>query len=82
MGLCAFAEIGATNVGSIVNFGKIGDRVSRGAQAGLFRFGGSCLVSVFPPSANLKWNPALVEKSAESVECYAHANTACAEISQ
>lgn len=82
LGLCAFAEIGATNVGSIVNFGKIGDRVSRGAQAGLFRFGGSCLVSIFPPSANLKWNPALVEKSAESVECYAHANTACAEISQ
>lgn len=75
LGLCAFVEIGATNVGSIENFGAIGARVERGEQAGLFRFGGSCVVSVFPPEANIDWNEVLAEKSAEGVECYARVNT-------
>ena len=41
LGMCAFVEIGATNVGSIINFDKVGALAVRGAQAGMFKFGGS-----------------------------------------
>ncbi len=73
-GMCAFVEIGATNVGSIVNSREVGDTVSRGDEAGYFNFGGSCVVTLFPKSANIKWNEKLVEMSAQSVECYSHVN--------
>ena len=60
MGLCAFAEIGATNVGTIVNFDGVSARVKRGAEAGLFHFGGSCVATIFERNARIDWNPRLV----------------------
>lgn len=73
MGLCAFVEIGATNVGTIVNFDAVSARAERGAEAGLFRFGGSCVVSVFERGAGIDWNVRLAERGAENTECYARA---------
>ena len=78
LGMCAFVEIGATNVGSIINFDKVGALAVRGAQAGMFNFGGSCVVTLIPKSANIKWNSTLREMSSQSVECYCKANTCAA----
>ncbi len=74
-GMCAFVEIGATNVGEIINFHKLGERVSRGEQAGMFKFGGSCVVTIIPAESKINWNEKLVEMSAQNVECYARVNT-------
>ena len=74
-GLCAFVEIGATNVGTIENFGKLGEVVGRGSQAGLFRFGGSCVVTIFPQSDRIEWNGKLAEMSLQNIECYAKVNS-------
>ena len=73
-GVCAFVEIGATNVGCIENFGKLGDVVERGEQAGMFRFGGSCVATIFPKENKIEWNSALREYSPQSIECYARVN--------
>ena len=73
-GICAFVEIGATNVGSIVNFGKLGDVVERGSQAGMFRFGGSCVITIFPQGNSISWNESLKKYSPQSIECYARVN--------
>ena len=43
----ALVEVGATFVGSIVHCFKVGDRVSRGQQAGFFLPGGSLLLMFF-----------------------------------
>ena len=75
LGFCAFVEIGATNVGSIVNFAEVGDYVERGDTAGYFNFGGSCVVSIFP-RGKIAWNSTLREMSRAGVECYARAGRA------
>ena len=79
LGYCAFVEIGATNVGSIVNSRKVGDVVERGDEAGMFRFGGSCVVSLFP-KGRIAWNETLLEMSAKNIECYARVGTQCGTI--
>lgn len=76
-GLVAFVEIGATNVGSIVNFDNPSTNILRGFEAGLFRFGGSCVATIFEKSANIKWISELEEMSAKSIEVYAKVNTLC-----
>ena len=80
LGHCLFVEIGATNVGSIVNFSKIGDNVERGQQAGMFRFGGSCVVSLFPKD-RITWDETLLEMSQQNIECYGHVGMKCGVIS-
>lgn len=42
-------EIGATNVGSIVQTYTPGQPVGRGAEKGYFRFGGSSVITIFEP---------------------------------
>ena len=74
-GMCVFAQVGATNVGSIVNFGKLGDSAVRGAEAGMFKFGGSCVLTIFPPGARITWNKTLEEMGSQGIECYARANS-------
>ncbi len=73
-GMCAFVEIGATNVGEIINFHKLGERVARGQQAGMFKFGGSCVVTIIPAESKINWREKLVEMSAQNIECYAKVN--------
>lgn len=75
LGVCAFVEIGATNVGSIINFGRLGEFVSRGAQAGFFKFGGSCVVTLIPRGAKIDFDKTLIEMSSKNIECYARANS-------
>ncbi|MDA8634691.1 phosphatidylserine decarboxylase, partial [Verrucomicrobiales bacterium] len=65
-----FLEIGATNVGSIVNTSTPKQPVSRGTEKGTFRFGGSMVITIFPEG---KFQPDedLAEQSAVGVELYA-----------
>ncbi len=74
-GMCAFVQIGATNVGTIVNFGELGDRAERGAQAGLFKFGGSCIVTLFERGTRVRFDENLARMSARGIECYARSNS-------
>lgn len=65
-----FLEIGATNVGSIVDTAQSGEIVSKGEEKGYFRFGGSMVITVFQKG---RICPAedLSAKSLEEVEIYA-----------
>lgn len=77
-GFYAFVEIGATNVGGIVNTRRVGESVARGDEAGFFNFGGSCVITLFPKRA-INWNQALLEASSRGVECYARAGMKAGE---
>jgi phosphatidylserine decarboxylase len=46
-GKIAYVEIGATNVGSIIQTYKNHSRVNKGDEKGFFSFGGSCVVILF-----------------------------------
>ena len=71
-GICAFVEIGATNVGSIVNLRNVGETVERGDVAGYFNFAGSCVITLIPKE-KFEWNETLIEMSSQNVECYTKA---------
>ena len=71
-GMCAFVEIGATNVGSIVNLRSVGESVERGDVAGYFNFAGSCVITLIPKD-KFEWNETLIEMSSQNVECYTKA---------
>lgn len=75
LGMCAFVEIGATNVGTIENFDSPGSDVKRGSPAGLFRLGASCVVTLIPASSKIAWNEKLVQMSRQQIECYAKVGT-------
>ncbi len=65
-----FLEIGATNVGSIVETCTPGSRVARGGEKGYFRFGGSMTIMIFPENSFVP-APDLAEQSAAGIELYA-----------
>jgi phosphatidylserine decarboxylase len=65
-----FLEIGATNVGSIVNTITPKQPVSRGTEKGTFRFGGSMVITIFP-AGKFQPDEDLAEQSAVGVELYA-----------
>lgn len=69
-GRVAVCEIGATMVGSIVQTYLSGRPVAKGEEKGLFKFGGSCVVTVFRPS-KIKFDADLVKQSAAGLEVYA-----------
>ena len=70
LGEYLFLEIGATNVGSIVDTCKAGMAVAKGTEKGYFRFGGSMVITLFPPET---FDPApdLKEQSMNGIELYA-----------
>jgi len=69
-GSVAMLEVGATNVGSIVQT-FIEERVlEKGEEKGLFKFGGSCVITLFE-RGRIKFEHDLVEQSAHFVETYA-----------
>lgn len=70
IGTYLFLEIGATNVGSIVDTASAGDEVKRGEEKGYFRFGGSMVITIFPPGA-FQADEDLTEQSARGIELYA-----------
>lgn len=64
-----FLEIGATNVGTIVDTASPGP-VEKGAEKGYFRFGGSMVATLFPPGCFLA-DADLAGQSAAGIELYA-----------
>ena len=69
-GLVLIVEIGATNVGSIVQRHRPGHPVAKGAEKGLFRFGGSSTITLFEPG-RICLDADLLEQSARHRELYA-----------
>jgi phosphatidylserine decarboxylase len=64
-------EIGATNVGSIVQTYTPGGAVAKGDEKGCFEFGGSMTMLLFE-SGRLQLADDLLEQSAQQRELYAH----------
>jgi phosphatidylserine decarboxylase len=69
-GRVAVVEIGATMVGSILQTYSAGKPVAKGDEKGLFRFGGSCVVTVFQ-RGRITFDRDLLEQSARQLEVYA-----------
>lgn len=69
-GTVAMVEVGATNVGSIKQTHVPGRAVAKGEEKGLFKFGGSCVITLFQHD-RIRLADDLVRHSAEGVEIYA-----------
>ncbi len=69
-GKVAVCEIGATMVGTIVQTYLPGENVAKGYEKGLFKFGGSCVVTIFQ-KGRIKFDADLVKHSADGIEVYA-----------
>lgn len=62
-------EIGATNVGSISQTFIVDRAVAKGEEKGLFKFGGSCVITIFE-AGRVRFDADLVEQSARYIETY------------
>lgn len=69
IGRYLFLEIGATNVGGIVDTASPGP-VEKGGEKGYFRFGGSMVMTLFPPRTFVPVED-LAEQSVSGTELYA-----------
>ncbi len=69
-GTMASIEIGATNVGSILQTYPEDFQVKKGEEKGLFKFGGSCVVTLFQKD-RITFDDDLVAQSAAYVETFA-----------
>jgi phosphatidylserine decarboxylase len=69
-GTVAMIEIGATNVGSIIQCFVPGRKAGKGDEKGFFSFGGSCVITLFEPR-RMVFDADVVEQSARCVETYA-----------
>ncbi len=69
-GRVALLEIGATNVGTVEQLFAPGRQVTKGDEKGLFKFGGSCTVTVFA-RGRIRFDTDLVAQSAGCIETYA-----------
>lgn len=69
-GRVAMLEVGATCVGTIRNLFLADRPVAKGEEKGLFKFGGSCVITLFQ-RGRVTFEPDLVEHSANHVEVYA-----------
>lgn len=63
-------EVGATNVGSIVQTFIPERAVAKGEEKGLFKFGGSCVITLFE-AGRVRFDADLVTQSERYVETYA-----------
>ncbi len=70
-GLVLVIEVGATNVGSIVQTYRPGLPVAKGGEKGYFRFGGSSVITLFEPG-RLRLAEDLRRESSGRRELYAH----------
>jgi len=76
-----FLEIGATNVGSIVDTCAPGTRVARGEEKGYFRFGGSMTIVIFSENSFVP-APDLAAQSAAGIELYARMGDAMGNLAE
>ena len=76
LGEVLYLEIGATCVGTIIHTAQ-GDRpVFKGDEKGYFRFGGSCVITVYEPG-RVQWEADLREHGAAHREVYAWMGERC-----
>jgi len=69
-GAVAMIEVGATNVGSIIQGFVPGREMAKGDEKGMFAFGGSCVITLFG-RGRIEFDADLVTSSAEQLEVYA-----------
>ena len=69
-GLVAMVEVGATMVGSIRQTYIAGTKVKKGDEKGLFKFGGSCVITLFQRD-RIVFSADLREQSLNGLETYA-----------
>ncbi|HEY4302571.1 MAG TPA: archaetidylserine decarboxylase [Candidatus Didemnitutus sp.] len=69
-GKVAMVEVGATMVGSILQTFSPGKPVAKGDEKGLFRFGGSCVITLFQ-KGRIRLDADLLGQSAAQTEVYA-----------
>jgi phosphatidylserine decarboxylase len=69
-GPMAMIEVGATAVGSVTQTYLPGREVAKGEEKGLFKFGGSCVITLFQ-AGRIAFYGDLVEQSAQHIETYA-----------
>jgi len=69
-GTVAMLEVGATNVGAIRQTHPPGRPAIKGAEKGLFAFGGSCVITVFQ-AGRIRFDGDIAEQSALHRETYA-----------
>ncbi len=69
-GTVAMLEVGATNVGSIKQGYVPGRVVEKGAEKGMFLFGGSCVITLFQ-KGRIRFDADLLKASAGHMELYA-----------
>jgi len=69
-GTVAVIEVGATNVGSIMQSFIAGRPAAKGDEKGLFAFGGSCVITLFQ-RGRIEFDADLAAQSAEQMETYA-----------
>ncbi|MDF9832304.1 phosphatidylserine decarboxylase [Ereboglobus sp. PH5-5] len=69
-GTMASIEVGATNVGSIIQTYPEDFSVKKGEEKGLFKFGGSCVITLFE-KGRIKFDDDLVAQSEACVETFA-----------
>lgn len=66
----AVLEVGATNVGSIVQSFILGRDVAKGDEKGLFAFGGSCVITIFQ-KGRIVFDADILAQSVQHIETYA-----------
>jgi phosphatidylserine decarboxylase len=69
-GTVALVEVGATNVGSILETFQPGQAVVKGEEKGMFAFGGSCVITLFR-EGRIIFDADVVAQSAKCIETYA-----------
>ena len=69
-GNIAMIEVGATNVGSIVQTFTPKQAVVKGVEKGLFAFGGSCVITLFA-EGRMMFDTDLLAQSEKCIETYA-----------
>jgi phosphatidylserine decarboxylase len=69
-GTVAMIEVGATNVGSILEDFQAGHAVVKGEEKGMFSFGGSCVITLFT-EGRIIFDADIVAHSAQFTETYA-----------
>ena len=69
-GTVAIIEVGATNVGSVVQSYIPGRAVVKGEEKGMFAFGGSCVITLFA-EGRIMFDADLVAQSLNHIETYA-----------
>jgi len=70
-GTVLYVEVGATNVGSIVQTYEPGKHCAKGEEKGYFSFGGSCIILLFEP-ARIQLDHDLLENTQQGLETLGH----------